>query len=285
MSSVDERPGRTATPRRSTLRRTASRGRARRPRSTYRMATGAFAAQRLRQRPRLVHQRGRRHDAVDQADPQRLGGVDHAAAEDEFQRPALAHQPRQALRAGEAGHQAELDLGLAELRGVGREPQRAGHRQLAAAAQGEAVDRGDDGLAQLLDQVEDAAARVRACALAASGVSVASSLMSAPATNAFSPAPVRMTTRTDGVGAQRAACLAQFRQRGGVERVEHRRPVDRDGGDGPVDGDEEVFVGHRVTCSRARLYPTPESRPPRRTRPARRRQRSNTSASRPGTKD
>ncbi len=100
-----------------------------------------------------------------------------------------------------------------------------------------------------------------ACALAASGVSVASSCD----VRAGHERLVAGSGQDDGphrrVGLQAAHRVAQFGQRGRVERVEHLRPVDRDGGDGPVDRDEEVFVRHRVTRSRARLYPTPESAP------------------------
>ena len=230
------------------------------------MATGAFAAHACASARASSRQRGRRHDAVDQADAKRLGGVDHAAAEDQFQRAALPHQPREALRAGETGREAELDLGLAELRGVGRQPHRARHRELASAAQGETVDRGDHGLAQLLDHVEHA--------LPEFGVRLGRVRRQRGQFVDVRPGHERLLAGAGQdddaygrVGPQRAECLAQFRQRGGVERVEHLRPVDRDGGDGPVDGDEEVFVGHRVTCSRARLYPTREWRPPRRTRP------------------
>ena len=57
------------------------------------------------------------------------------------------------MRAAGAGHDAELDLGLAELRVVPGDDDVAGHRQLAAAAQGEAAHRGDDRLADAPDPV------------------------------------------------------------------------------------------------------------------------------------
>ena len=120
---------------------------------------------------------------------------DRRAGQHQLQRLALADEPRQPLRAGVAGDQAEIDFRLSELRGVGGEPQRAGHRQLAAAAERVAVDRGDDRLAEVLDEIEDVLPG-SACSRAAVGVCAASSLMSAPATNDFSPAPVRMTART-----------------------------------------------------------------------------------------
>ena len=68
----------------------------------------------------------------------------------------LAHQARQALRARVAAHDAELDLGRAQLRVLGRHPQVAGQGQLAAAAQREPVHGRDHRLAQALDAVEHA---------------------------------------------------------------------------------------------------------------------------------
>ena len=110
-----------------------------------------------------------------------------------------------------------------------------------------------------------------ACALPASGVSVESSLMSAPATNAFSPAPVRMTTRTaSSACSARIACpssasvaaLSALSTFGRLTVTVARAPSS---------STRRLFVRHPVTRSRARLYPTLEWRPPPRARPARRR--------------
>ena len=56
-------------------------------------------------------------------------------------------------------------------------------------------------------------------------------LMSAPATNARSPAPVRTTTRAELVVGELAQPVAELGQRLDVERVERVLPVDRDDGD------------------------------------------------------
>ena len=77
------------------------------------------------------------------------------ARQQHLERAALPHQSRQPLAAGIAGNDAEVDLGLAEARGVGGNAQRARHRQLAAAAQREAVDGRDHRLAEVVDGVED----------------------------------------------------------------------------------------------------------------------------------
>src|SRR3546814_16951978 len=52
-----------------------------------------------------------------------------------------------------AGCDAELDFGLSEFRLVRRDDEIGHHRQLAAAAQCEAVDRGDPRLANLLNEI------------------------------------------------------------------------------------------------------------------------------------
>src|SRR5258707_366572 len=71
--------------------------------------------------------------------------------------PALKpDQARPALRSAGAGQQAELDFGLAELRRLRGDPEGAGERRLAAAAEREAVHRGDHGFAEVLDQLEHA---------------------------------------------------------------------------------------------------------------------------------
>ena len=51
------------------------------------------------------------------------------------------------------GQHAEVDLGLPELRRLRRDDQVAEHRELAAAAEAEAGDRGDDRRAQVADLV------------------------------------------------------------------------------------------------------------------------------------
>ncbi len=59
------------------------------------------------------------------------------------------------LRAAVAGNQSELHLGLAELGIVARQTHGAGHRQLAAAAECEAVDAGNHRLAKIFDGIHD----------------------------------------------------------------------------------------------------------------------------------
>ena len=74
--------------------------------------------------------------------PQLVGLVrgDRVAGQVHLERLGLADQPRQPLRAAEAGDDPEVDLGLAERRRLGGDPEVAGHRELAAAAERQRVD-------------------------------------------------------------------------------------------------------------------------------------------------
>lgn len=58
-------------------------------------------------------------------------------------------------------NEAKLDLRLAELRVCACQPDRAGKRRFASAAERPAVDGGDDGLAEMLDEIEKRLARPR----------------------------------------------------------------------------------------------------------------------------
>src|SRR5205807_1143196 len=85
------------------------------------------------------------------------------AREDQAERVAFADQPGQPLRAPIARGDAELDLGLAELGGVARDPQVARHGELAAAAQRIAVHRRDHRLAAGLEPPQHRLAAQRPC--------------------------------------------------------------------------------------------------------------------------
>ena len=81
--------------------------------------------------------------AVNETDGQRLLRPDEAAGHGDIERVAEADQPWQALRAAIAGHRAELDLRQAKPR-LGRgHAKGAGERKLHAAAERQAVDRGE----------------------------------------------------------------------------------------------------------------------------------------------
>ena len=107
----------------------------------------------------------RRHHAVDEPEAMRLLRADLLSGQKKLEGHAGANEPRQALGAAVPGDEPEIDLGLAELRRVGGDAKRARHRELAAAAERVAVDRGNRRLAELLEEIEDllaAQARARA---------------------------------------------------------------------------------------------------------------------------
>src|SRR5206468_11680921 len=105
---------------------------------------------------------GGRDDLIDEPDPVGLLRVDHLPGQNQLHRNAFPHQPWQPLRAAVAGRDTELYFGLPELRVLARDADVARHRQLAAAAEGEPVDRGDDGFAARLETPQDALAALRA---------------------------------------------------------------------------------------------------------------------------
>src|SRR5262249_4723578 len=61
----------------------------------------------------------------------------------------------QPLRAAVSGHKTKIDLRLTESGRIRRDSERARHRELTPAAERIAVDRGDDRLAEIFDEVED----------------------------------------------------------------------------------------------------------------------------------
>ncbi len=103
-------------------------------------------------------------ELVDHAPGVRLLGAERRSRKDRLQRRLRADQARQALRAAGAGDEAELDLGQAELGRGNGDAVVADQRDLEAAAERCAVDRGDDRLRAVLDRglrVRQARARER----------------------------------------------------------------------------------------------------------------------------
>src|SRR5580765_6442217 len=98
---------------------------------------------------------------IDEADALRFFGGNHFSGEAEFMRDAFAAQARQALRAAVTGNDAELHFRLAELGGFAGQANGAGKRELAAAAQGEAVDGADGRLAERFEEMKNALAEQR----------------------------------------------------------------------------------------------------------------------------
>ena len=99
---------------------------------------------------------GGRHDGVDQVQRLGLGEIDRLALQQQLHRILRRHDARHALGAAGAGEQADLDFGEAEpgLGIFGGDAVMAGQRQLEAAAERQAVDRGGPRLARGLDIAE-----------------------------------------------------------------------------------------------------------------------------------
>ena len=100
-------------------------------------AIGAWAASLSAPHQRRLEQLVVGHDPVDESELERLLGGDRVADQVHLQRFVRADQARQPLGAAEAGDDPQLDLRLAEDGRLGGDPHVAGHRQLAAAAEGE----------------------------------------------------------------------------------------------------------------------------------------------------
>jgi hypothetical protein len=99
----------------------------------------------------------RRDDFVDEADAigfLRDNFVDRLAGEDQLQRAALADQARQRCVPPPPGSSPSLTSGCPNLACSDRDPDRASHRRLAAAAERKAIDGRDHRLAEIFDEIE-----------------------------------------------------------------------------------------------------------------------------------
>ena len=120
-------------------------------------------------------------DAVGEAELERLLGEDRVADQVHLERLVGADQARQPLGAAEAGDDPELDLGLAEDRRLGGDPDVAGHRQLAAAAERDRVDRRDRRDAALAELAQQGVGRSGSAPCRSPSSIWVNALMSAPA--------------------------------------------------------------------------------------------------------
>ena len=127
---------------------------------------------------------------IDQTDAKRFLCGDHFAGQVELHRDSFADQSRQSLRSAIARNHAELYFRLSELRIVRRNPHRARHRHFASSAERESIDACDYRLAEVLDEIKHSLSAMRVLLRLHRRQLACSSLISAPAMNAFSPAPV-----------------------------------------------------------------------------------------------
>ena len=112
----------------------------------------------LGERDDLRHQLGGRHDRVGEADAQRLVRRRSCRRSCTAPWPSRRRPGGRAAGCRRARDDAELDLGLPELRALGGVDEVAAQRELAAAAEREAIDRGDPRLLRRLDRVANARA-------------------------------------------------------------------------------------------------------------------------------
>src|SRR3984893_11556055 len=98
---------------------------------------------------------GGRNDFVDQPDAIGFLRADHLCGQNELQSTSLADQPRQSLRSAATRNESERNLRLAKFRGLYRDPDGAGHRRPATAAECKAIDGRDYRLAEIFDQIEN----------------------------------------------------------------------------------------------------------------------------------
>ena len=190
---------------------------------------------------RLVHQARRRHDARHQARALGFRRIHHAAGEIEVHRLGLADRAREPLRAADARDDAELDLGLAEFRRVGRNDDVALHRELAAAAERETGNRRDHRLAH----ARNAIPRWEVL-LVDVHVALAGHLLDVGAGRE------RLLRAGDDHAADRVVRL-ECVDRGGhvgihlrIERVQRLRAVEADDADLALGLDDDGFVAHEL---------------------------------------
>src|SRR6476660_9753291 len=108
----------------------------------------------LQDRLGTLNQTGCGDDFVDEANAIGFLRGNRLAREDQLQRTTLPHKTRQTLRSATAGQQAQLDFGLPKSGMLRRDPHRASHCRLAAAAKRKAVDRRNHRLAEIFDEVQ-----------------------------------------------------------------------------------------------------------------------------------
>ena len=176
---------------------------------------------------------------------------DLIARQQELQRASATDDAREALRAGVSGDEAKVDFRLPEPSGVRRDPQRARHRKLAAAAERVAVDRGDDGLAELLDGVHDPLAATRQ--LPTRRRRLYRQFADVRTGNERLLASTGHDYDTHGlVVTERRHRATELVERVMVERVQDLRTIDGEDGDGTVVCEQQVVKRHNRGVS-ARL--------------------------------
>ncbi len=172
-------------------------------------------------------------DLLDQAMLERLGGADRIAADDHLDRQFRTDRARQALGAAGAGQQAELDLGQAQLRFLRCNAEVACQRHFEAAAEGGAMNGGNDRLRRVLHRQQHFMQARRLRRLAEFG-DVGAGDEGAAAAGQHDRLHFRIGDRALDAFENTAADR-------GAQRI-HRRAVDRDDGDHVMTLELDHFV-------------------------------------------
>src|SRR5258706_6550060 len=195
----------------------------------------------LRHGERLLLQLVGRHHARDEAGALGFLRVHGARRQAHVHRLCLADRPRQALRAARAGHDAEIDLGLAELRIVGGNDDVAHQRQLVAAAERVTRDSGDHRLANAAQMLPVARNVVRHVGVHVAEVLHGGDVRAGGERFLVAGDEDRADALIGIVGIQR---LRQLLHQLGVERVEVVRAVERGDADPALLLGQDEFIAH-----------------------------------------
>ncbi len=196
-------------------------------------------------------------DLVDEAETQSFGGGDHLPGKEELERGGGADEAREPLRSSVAGDEAELDLRLAEARGFAGEPQVTGECELAAAAEGEAVDEGDDGLAAGFDEAEDGLA-TKGFPLARGRVGLGELADIGSGGEGLCPGAGGEDDADVRVCGERGESDFELVEDGAVEGVEDLHAIKREQGDVVFYLADQGLVGHRVSMPLRGAAATPD---------------------------
>ena len=199
-----------------------------------------------------VHELGGGHDLVDQTPLVRDGGGDVVAGQHVAHGDLERDVAREAVDTTGSGHQADSRLGQAEAGVVGGDDDVAGHRHLAAAAEGEAVDRGDHRLGALPvggDSAEAALHRSKRGALVGRHPRHFGGVLQIVAGRECALAGAGQDSDPGGiVGGEGVPGVGQFLSGRRVNGVHPLGPVDGDGDDVAVLLVlDELVVGHAQT--------------------------------------
>ena len=189
-----------------------------------------------------------RDDGVHEADPERFFGAEGVPRVAELARAADPDAAGEALRAPEAGDDAEVHLGLAELRLVARVDEVAREGELAPSAEGEAVHGGEDRDRRRLDPLPQSVPEVGERPRFGRG-HLAHRADVRAGRERLVPGSRQDRAVDLLVGGELHDHVEELAQERRVDRVQLVRSVQRDRRDVPFARDEDRFVGCHVTRS------------------------------------